>query len=118
MLVASEGGMQIFAKPPAGETITLDVEASDSIDNVKALIQGCKGIPRSGFLLLFAGKQLKEGRTLSDYDIQNKSTVDLVPIFENILQKIYYKLTYIFIKIYWFLFMRFWTAPRTRCRSS
>jgi ubiquitin len=86
-LNTSTSSMQIFVRNLIGKTLALRVDSSNLVDTVKDIIQQREGVPQTEQRLIFAGKQLENGRTLSQYNIQKDNTLHLVLRLRSSLQK-------------------------------
>ena len=75
---SSAFAMQVYVKTLTGRTTTLEVEPSDSIENIKAKVQDRQGVPPDQQRLIFGGHVLEDGRTLSDYNIQRENIILLL----------------------------------------
>lgn len=78
MLLRLRGGMMLFMKNLEGKTITLDVESNNTVEDLKEKIKDKEGIPVDQMRLIYGGKDLQNSRQLSDYNLQNESTIHLL----------------------------------------
>ena len=77
-VLSLRGGMQVFVKTLTGKTISVDVEPDESVESLKAKISEKEGVPVDQQRIIFGGKQLDALKSLSDYDIDDDSTLHLV----------------------------------------
>jgi ubiquitin C len=77
-LNASPSSIQIFVRNLVGKTLALRVDPFDLVDTVKNTIHEREGVPPCEQRLIFSGRQLENGRTLADYNIQRDNTLHLV----------------------------------------
>lgn len=77
-LVGLRGGMQVFVKTLSGKTISVECEPDESIESLKEKIMAKEGVPPDQQRIIFGGKQLDAQKNLSDYDIDDDSTLHLV----------------------------------------
>ena len=79
--------MQIYVKLLDGHTITLNVASTDTIDNVKVIITMEEGVPHTRQQLIFEDKLLEDGLTLSDYNIHNEDTLEMLEEVIHVFKK-------------------------------
>ncbi|CAF4346742.1 unnamed protein product, partial [Rotaria sordida] len=77
LFLRGPGSMEIFVKLPTVKTITLKVDPNDIIKDIKMKINDKEHIKVEYQQLVFDNTQLEDNKTLLDYNIQQKSTLEL-----------------------------------------